>query len=967
MTVPSITNRSGPYNGNGVTTAFDYDFRILDDEHISVILLDASGVEHAKTLTTDYTVTGVGGTDGGQVNMIVPPASGETLTILRDVPFTQETDLENQGAYYAETVEAALDLAAMRDQQLSERLDRSVQIPASSPVDDLENVIANILYFADVYLGPKTSDPTTRNDGSPLQEGDMYFNTAADQMRIYASPTWIVVGASMTPAAGTSVWPVATLADLRALPTALGAAELLESGKRGSFKWDGSNLAATLAPRSIVSVSVDAAADTYSLRSVLTTSVNSGTDTLTFNNHGFANDELVTVTATVDGLITGGQYHIYNATTNTFQLRTSLTAGSAVDLTGTTNVTVRGQHLLQTGMCLMPTTTANGVTAGQRYYVIRVNEAQWKLATSMENAMAGVAVDLTNTTNQTFKLLIDPREAMYVIHSGDAIDGSAGAWVRNSSRVSVAHCGAVGDGVTDDWAAIQAAVWLGYFLKLPTYVPGSRNPYMSSNSIRHITVDKLSVSFLGSAALKPNNGITIFGDGPELSAIRCSAAFPNNTHLLYLNGNGNGVAAIVGSNPYAQGVNFVSGISLQGRGQAVGTLVKGLGFCGIWGLNLDNFEMAGFSGDTIEHFSYAPAASGGDDLDTSAFITMRNFRLLSGGGNGFSAIIARPAQMVLDGFQIANFLGCGFIGGPIASEFRNGSISACGVRATVTTGGMRLVNALTATGLSSICRNVALTNVTFENNFNFELNPQQVLGLLIDGGAYNLYEPTGGVVANKCVVRVGTGCSFLTVNGGHFQDYSAPSDGPIYDAPYFDIASGAADIKIINPKFVHATAHVTLQTGVRFDLTGYPGAAITITGSQPDDSYNDGVQLGTRNSTPTVEGISTAGVSTNSINTLRWWYSGGNVEFSWEYTQSAHTGTGGLRAVLAGLPQNFPDNMAVAIYQEGLTYTSYVQCLAQGGTKNLLFRQAASASANTVIAVPAGVATIRIRGSFKRA
>lgn len=131
MTVASETNRSGPYNGNGVTTVFSYGFRILDQDHLRVVQTSALGVETILTIATHYTVSGVGNPAGGSVTALSAPATGETITILRAVPFVQETDLENQGAYYAETVEDALDLAAMRDQQLSEELDRSLRVPAS--------------------------------------------------------------------------------------------------------------------------------------------------------------------------------------------------------------------------------------------------------------------------------------------------------------------------------------------------------------------------------------------------------------------------------------------------------------------------------------------------------------------------------------------------------------------------------------------------------------------------------------------------------------------------------------------------------------------------------------------------------------------------------------------------------------------------------------------------------------------
>lgn len=155
MTVASETNRSGPYSGNGVTTVFPYGFRILSDQHLRVIRTDAAGNETTLTLSTHYTVSGVGSSGGGSVTTLTAPATGETITILRDMPFTQETDLENQGAYYAETIEQALDLAAMRDQQLAEEMGRAIKLPASS--DDPNGEISTAL-IASVSIVSGISD-----------------------------------------------------------------------------------------------------------------------------------------------------------------------------------------------------------------------------------------------------------------------------------------------------------------------------------------------------------------------------------------------------------------------------------------------------------------------------------------------------------------------------------------------------------------------------------------------------------------------------------------------------------------------------------------------------------------------------------------------------------------------------------------------------------------------------------------
>src|SRR5690349_9375142 len=119
MTVPSSVAKSGPYICNGVTDVFNYDFRIVDKSHLNVILTDANGAETSLTLTTHYTVSDAG-SDTGSINLtaagVALAITGTTLTILRNPPFTQETDLQNQGAYLAQTVEDRFDLLTMQIQ-----------------------------------------------------------------------------------------------------------------------------------------------------------------------------------------------------------------------------------------------------------------------------------------------------------------------------------------------------------------------------------------------------------------------------------------------------------------------------------------------------------------------------------------------------------------------------------------------------------------------------------------------------------------------------------------------------------------------------------------------------------------------------------------------------------------------------------------------------------------------------------
>lgn len=193
MTVPSSANRSGPYNGNGVTTFFNYGFRILDENHLTVIKT-VGGVETVLTIDADYVVSDVGADAGGQIAVTPAPASGSTITILRNVPFTQETDLENQGAYFAETIEGALDRGVMRDQQLSERLDRTVTIPASADSSTLDELIEDVLRLAD---SADAIDTVAANVGA--------VNTAATNIAaIIDAPNQASAAAASAVAAGDS-------------------------------------------------------------------------------------------------------------------------------------------------------------------------------------------------------------------------------------------------------------------------------------------------------------------------------------------------------------------------------------------------------------------------------------------------------------------------------------------------------------------------------------------------------------------------------------------------------------------------------------------------------------------------------------------------------------------------------------------------------------------------------------------
>ena len=130
MTVSSDTSKSGPYLGNGVTTTFAYLFKILADTEILVVRTNADTSETVLTLGAHYSVTGVG-SDTGNVVLSAPAddlPTGTSLTLYRNVSLTQELDLVNQGEYFAEDIETALDRQMMATQQVDEKTERALTV-----------------------------------------------------------------------------------------------------------------------------------------------------------------------------------------------------------------------------------------------------------------------------------------------------------------------------------------------------------------------------------------------------------------------------------------------------------------------------------------------------------------------------------------------------------------------------------------------------------------------------------------------------------------------------------------------------------------------------------------------------------------------------------------------------------------------------------------------------------------------
>ncbi|HBW1503997.1 TPA: hypothetical protein N3441_000185 [Klebsiella quasipneumoniae] len=101
MSVPNQT----PYNiytANGLTTVFAYEFYLISASDIQVTI-------NGSEVTSGYTVSGVGNTNGGEVTFLTAPANGATVIFERVTPTYRLTDYQDNGDLLADTVNKDFD------------------------------------------------------------------------------------------------------------------------------------------------------------------------------------------------------------------------------------------------------------------------------------------------------------------------------------------------------------------------------------------------------------------------------------------------------------------------------------------------------------------------------------------------------------------------------------------------------------------------------------------------------------------------------------------------------------------------------------------------------------------------------------------------------------------------------------------------------------------------------------------
>lgn len=144
---------------------------------------------------------------------------------------------------------------------------------------------------------------------------------------------------------------------------------------------------------------------------VLTSGVNTATETITSSSHGFSNGDIVSYFsnggAAIGGLVNETEYFVVGATANTFQV-SSTSGGSAINLTSTgnsaqaflkiDNTFYLPDHGFVTGQEVTYAEDSGSIatlTDGTNYFIIKVTADTIKLATTLANADAGTAINIT--------------------------------------------------------------------------------------------------------------------------------------------------------------------------------------------------------------------------------------------------------------------------------------------------------------------------------------------------------------------------------------------------------------------------------------------------------------------------------------------------------------------------------------------------------------------------------------------
>ena len=409
-------------------------------------------------------------------------------------------------------------------------------------------------------------------------------------------------------------------------------------------------------------------------------------------------------------------------------------------------------------------------------------------------------------------------------------------------------------------------------------------------------------------------------------------------------------------------------INIHGTGRADGKNIGWLYQRGLWGADLDDIDVREISGNGWELGSAGTVAPD-DEVDNTSMIRLRKVRMQGIGKSGYLFLQARPTMLDMANCEVRRAGGWAINGALVNSRIVQSAFASCASDASDGTHcGIRLRDSLT----TSRARNTVIGNNIFEDNRNCDIDVVMMRGLTLGDNAHNAYPESGAWRAVKLRTGAAAGTRNINIINLRLSDFAVPKNGdPKSDVFMIEIDAGVTDVNVIGMSYDYNSSHIKATSAARLNVIGCPANIdVQFAGALPVDTFVNGVCRGSLSSrvsfTPVLAGSAASGAVTGGSQTASYRIDGDEIVFSVNYTQTSHTGTGSAVIHLDALPNNFSESVPVELYFEGLTYTSPPQALATGGSKTVLLRQAASGSSYTPIAMPAGAATIRLKGRVRR-
>jgi len=158
MSISSTTRTAGPFTGSGSADTFPFEFKVFASADLEVVQRDSSTlVETTLVLNSDYTVTlnaNQNANPGGSVVLTAGAlATGQELFITSHLANLQALDLTNQGGFYPETINEALDKIVIQNQQQQTELDRAVKLSQFDDDAALDTLVADVTRLAESIDG----------------------------------------------------------------------------------------------------------------------------------------------------------------------------------------------------------------------------------------------------------------------------------------------------------------------------------------------------------------------------------------------------------------------------------------------------------------------------------------------------------------------------------------------------------------------------------------------------------------------------------------------------------------------------------------------------------------------------------------------------------------------------------------------------------------------------------------------